>query len=488
VFNQLKEDEFLKLAKEHKRVVVFREVLSDFITPLSAFQALCKEKQEGILLESGARESTVGKYSLIGVNPYLTFEAFSDYSICRQLEKVERVNGNPFDLFQTLLNKHKGHASKELPPLLGGAMGLMSYDSIRHIECIPDQHETQAKLPDLYFQFCELMVFFDHFKGTMTVAVNVEVSNEPFTDYKQAVQKIEAVLLTVQNKEFQRQKNYSYKHEVECDVDDTIFCSAVDKAKDYLYQGDAFQIVLSRSFRTKFHVPPIEIYRALKAKSPAPYMFFICAKDFAVAGASPEKLVSLKEGIIETMPIAGTRPIGSGDENKRLEEELKSDEKEHAEHMMLVDLGRNDIGKISKPGTVKVKELKVLKQFSHVMHLVSIVQGHAEEGIKEVDVLKAVFPAGTLSGAPKVRAMEIIDELEKSRRGIYGGAICVLDGRGNLESCIAIRMAFLKDGIATVRAGAGIVIDSDPQKEADETRSKAKGVLEAIACAEAGNL
>jgi anthranilate synthase component 1 len=302
------------------------------------------------------------------------------------------------------------------------------------------------------------------------------------------MQRIEQILLEIQQKVLERQASTHRQLEISCNVDDATFCEMVKKAKEYLYQGDAFQIVLSRFFYTQFQVPPIEIYRALKVKSPAPYMFFIQKKDHVIVGASPEKLVSLKNGLIEMMPIAGTRPIAFGAEGKLLEEDLINDEKENAEHMMLVDLGRNDIGKVSEPGTVEVKELKVLKRFSHVMHLVSLVQGKAKKGVTEVDVLKAVFPAGTLSGAPKVRAMEIIDELEHSRRGIYGGAICVLDGRGNLESCIAIRMAFLKDGRAVVRTGAGIVIDSDPEKEAEETRAKAKGILEAIVYAEAGNL
>jgi len=272
------------------------------------------------------------------------------------------------------------------------------------------------------------------------------------------------------------------------DIDDEDYGKMVEKAKEYIRKGDIFQVVLSRRFQKKLTVKPFNVYRALRFTSPSPYMFFIENESFSIAGASPEELVSVREGVIPTTPIAGTRRLGEGQSEEELVEDLMKDEKELAEHMMLVDLGRNDLGSVAKAGSVKVTELKVPKKFPNLIHITSIVEGEIREGLDSIHVLRRMFPAGTLSGAPKIRAMEIIDELESSRRGLYGGAICAIDHMGNLESCIAIRMTVMKDGVATVRAGGGIVYDSDPLEEAKETRGKAKTVLSALEFAEGGNL
>ncbi len=318
----------------------------------------------------------------------------------------------------------------------------------------------------------------------------IEVKGDLEKAYQQAMEAIDSIhqKMTTLPK-ISPQKKQDVKLDVKIIPDDEEFKRIIAKAIDYIHIGDAFQIVPSRRFQVPLTVSPAEVYRSMRLITPSPYMFFFQQKDFSIAGASPEKLISLRGKELESIPLAGTVPRGkTEDEDKQIEQEFLNDPKETAEHMMLVDLGRNDLGIVSKPGTVEVKQLKVVQRFSHVMHLASFINGEIREDCDAFDALKATFPAGTLSGAPKIRAMEIIDELEPYRRGPYGGTICFFDHKGDLESCIGIRMAVIQNGVATIQAGMGVVYDSDPQKEADESRHKARGVLEAIRAAEAGEI
>lgn len=483
--DQLSLEEFLELAKQGKRVAVFQEISSDFVTPISAYHALKAAGEKAVLLESGEKEEEVGRHSFIGLGPVAQFSSKGLSSTVTSAGKKREYSGHPFESLRALLAQQRCVVSPSLPLLAGGAIGFITYDAVRLFEKVPDRHVDSTDLPDIFFLFHEAMIIFHHLKGTVTFSVVVDVGDDPAQDYTRAMQKIEKIKkrLTEANG-FEKRLPHLENGAVFADLDDESYCGITEQAKSFVSKGDAFQIVLSRSFKKETQASPLDIYRALRTLNPSPFMFLIETEGFALVGASPERLVSLKEGIVETMPIAGGRPRGKGEEDLALEKELLADEKEQAEHMMLVDLGRNDLGRICKPGSVKVKELKTVRRFSHVMHLVSKVTGVLKEEYDALDALQAVFPAGTLSGAPKIRAMEIIDELESSRRGIYGGAICQIDSRGDMDSCIAIRTAFIKDGIATVRAGAGIVYDSVPQSEADESRHKARAVLEAIKIAE----
>lgn len=340
--------------------------------------------------------------------------------------------------FEELREKLKKHKTS--------ALGFLSYDAVRLFEAIPDRHKGPNQLPEIHFNFYKDILKFDRQR-----------------------QKAELTSSTAS---------------ITTDLSDEEFMSLVEQAKNHIINGDIFQVVLSRKFTTPYSVSPMHIYETLKKISPAPYMFYLPTEHGVMVGASPEKLISVINKKVEINPIAGTRPRTQDKTDDQIAADLLGDKKEVAEHMMLVDLARNDIGASCKPGSVKIKELSKIKHFSHVSHIASTVTGELRDDKDALDALAAAFPAGTLSGAPKIRAMEIIDELETSRRGIYGGAIVQIDAEGNLDSCIAIRMAVLKNGIATVRTGAGIVYDSNPLSEANETRQKARGILEAIATAE----
>lgn len=487
MFKALSKSEFLELAKKDSRIAVYKEVPADLLTPAGVFQAVSGESEGSSLLESFP-ETGESQYSFIGIDPVAIFQSQG-----KNITLKEKGNSRTFqqDPVQALREAMQRYSCKNLNPsysFTGGAVGFASYDSVRLYENIPDQFADQTEMPDFFFHFYEKMIAFDHKRERALFLVAVEVGGDPDKAYQAGLSKIDALIEKASKEpegKIEMNKPSSSVQEETVDCDDETYKKMVQKAKEYIIKGDIFQVVLSRTFQKKFSVKPFQIYRALRLTSPSPYMFFIDAKDFQVVGASPEMLVQVKNGTVSTMPIAGTRPRGkTPEEDAALEKELLKDDKEQAEHVMLVDLGRNDVGAVSKAGTVEVKEFKTVQRFSHVMHIVSRVVGQKKENCDAFDALRAIFPAGTLSGAPKVRAMEIIDELEKSKRGLYGGAIITIDAEGNLISCIAIRMAVLRNGIARVRAGGGLVYDSDPQTEANETRHKAKNVLNAIRLAE----
>lgn len=482
--------EFLELAKTAKRVLVHREMSADCLTPISVVESLGEAMKQGIILESGLSHSDDGRYSFIAFNALASFQV--------QNNQVQQVIGSkqtqyktkaPFSDLREFLQTFSLSYKQTLKQAMMSAAGFITYDAVRFFEAIPDRHGLDSGLPEIVFNIYETTLIFDHLNQKLIISKIVEVSADQEKSYHKAQEKISALITkinTAHHSQYAHSSN-KVKQQIDADIHDDEFMQLVERAKDYIIKGDALQIVLSRSFTRKYTVTPFEIYRALRRVSPAPYLFYFPIRDSVIMGASPEKMLSVKNKEVMINPIAGTRKrLGENDET--IAYELLNNKKEVAEHMMLVDLARNDLGLICKPNTIKVTDLLQVKHYSHVSHITSKVKGQLHESKDAFDAFAAAFPAGTLSGAPKVRAMEIIDELETSKRGIYGGAICRLNYEGDLDSCIAIRMAVLKDGIASIRAGAGIVYDSDPLAEANETRAKAKSLIDAIALAEGETL
>ncbi len=448
------------------QVLVYKEFDIGTLSPIEAFLALSLITPQPVILEAGVPLSDEPYFSYIGIGE------------CRHYETRADLDVDPFDQLRTHVDSRTCFTAPVSVPLAGTLLGYVAYDAARHSLRLS---ETKlSDVPAIHLLEHHTAVTFDRHKKKVYLSA---ISK----DYQQAIGSLEEAyqLLTKSApNDIKEVNNSNGSPLVEVDISDEKFVEMVIQAKEYIRLGDAFQIVLSRKFHKKVTASPFSIYRSIREQCQSPYKFFIQTDAFSICGASPERLVKISDGIIENMPIAGTRPRTNTSEDAIIEQELIDDEKEHAEHMMLVDLARNDIGRVAEPGSVEVKELKKVYHYSHVMHLVSRVRGNLKKGISPIDALKASFPAGTLSGAPKIRAMEIIDELEPSLRGIYGGAICCIDHANRIDSYIAIRMAVIKDGVATIQAGAGIVIDSDPQKEADETRHKVKAILNAIETAQ----
>ncbi len=474
MFKKLNFKEFSELAKLGQNVAVYLEAPGDNLTPISAYQTLGELSKGATLLESSPNSGQQARFSFIGIDPIAHCDCKNDHDA---LEKLKAFH-----------QQQHCTLSHSLSGFLGGVVGFISYDAVRTFEKLPDRHQDEVNLPDFAFTSYKSNITFDHHTNKIIITHRVKLTDNPEADFEKAINILESLakqLQTPTNNSSSTKKTTS--NPVEVDIDDETYCQMVEKAKRYIEAGDVFQVVISRRFQKKLSVTPFEVYRALRMASPAPYLFYIDRGDTVITGASPEKLIAIEDGEVSSFPIAGTRPRSEDPEqNALMEEELLNDEKETAEHVMLVDLARNDLGRTCEPGSVIVKSFKHVQNFSHVMHITSEVIGTVRKGTNPFDVLKAAFPAGTLSGAPKIRAMEIIDELESSKRGAYGGVICFVDNNSNLNSCITIRTAVIKDGIATIRAGGGIVYDSNPQAEADETRHKARSVLSAIEIAEGG--
>lgn len=468
--------EFAELAKTSQKITVFREIAADRLTPVGMFESLAEEMKTGVMLESGLHEPGVGRYS------FLYFDPMASMSLKDQLTEDPRVKLREFLVSQ---------ASTTAPGLqnfLGGAVGFVAYEGARYFEDLPSRHPS-TDLPDFFFSaYCSILIF-DHHRQTVLVSRVTEVGVSPEKSYQVAQEALQKTIdqLFLKGGSGQGCPPSSLSHpapEVKSDLDDEAYQKLVERAQAEIIKGEIFQVVISRVFQTTYTVSPFDIYCALRRVSPAPYMFYFPMGDTVVVGASPECLVKVEAGEVSVHAIAGTRPRPNAAAEAGIEVELQQDPKEVAEHMMLVDLARNDVGRVSVPGSVEVKNLKKIKHYSHVSHMTTEVRGKIAENLDAIDVFAGIFPAGTLTGAPKIRAMEIIDELEISARGLYGGAICRIDGAGNFDSCIAIRMALLKQGIASIRTGAGIVYDSQPSAEAAETRQKAAGMLAALALAE----
>lgn len=488
MLKQLSYADFLKLRQSSSRIAVYRELLADRLTPIAIVDSLRTEMQDGVLLESGLQHAESGCYSLIA------FGSIAGLRV-QQQEVVQYFNGqqtrhqdvDPCAILRQLLSQMACQSSPEILPYVCGAIGFLTYDAVRFFEDIPDRHQQSANLPEMRIDFYQTTLFFDHVHQTLIMSYIVDAEQDPEFAYQQAITQLDQIAAKIQQSSVIGSSSITKfsPEDVVPDLDDAAFMQLVNRAKDYITAGDAFQIVLSRCFRKTYHCIPFDIYRALRRVSPSPYMFYLADQERIILGASPEKLVSVQNREVAVNPIAGTRQH-QATAQQDMAEELLQDPKEHAEHMMLVDLARNDLGVVCILGTVKIQELLKVRHYSHVSHLTSVVTGQLRPEYDALDALAATFPAGTLSGAPKIRAMQIIDELETSRREMYGGAICRFDYLGNLDSCIAIRMAVLQDNVACVRTGAGIVYDSSPIAEANETRLKAQAMLAAIQFAEEG--
>ncbi len=474
--NSLTFDDYERLSGGGALVPVYREVPADLLTPVSAFLSLCARAERSFLLESVLGGERVARYSFLGRDPEATLDLSG--GVLR-----ERVGAETRTVEQPLLptlraRLPRASAIAGLPRFTGGAVGYLAYGAARLFERLPDRHRAAAHT-QARFAFYRSLVAFDHARQRLVLIACVEPGRR--AAFERALDTLEGLEGDLRHPPPAPASRRSRPTTTGPFADAPGFRQAVAKGQEHIDAGDVFQVVLSRRQQVKCDADPFAVYRALRMVNPSPYMYFLREGGEAVAGASPEMLVRVEDGRAETRPIAGTRPRGaSEEEDQRLEAELVRDEKERAEHLMLVDLGRNDLGRVCRFGTVRVPELMTVERYSHVMHLVSSVTGELAEGRDALDALVAAFPAGTLTGAPKIRAMAIIDSLEQAPRGLYGGALGYLDLRGNLDFCIAIRTLCFSEGRAVVQAGAGIVADSDPAAEEAETEAKAGAMREAL--------
>ncbi len=481
-------EEFVRLAADHGVVPVWREVLADLETPLSVYGKL-SGRGPSFLLESAEHGERWGRYSFVGTDPFLVLRGRDGEVTWEGTPPAAAAEATgPLDALDAAVGALHAPAPVGLP-FHGGAVGMVGYDAVREVERIPDTGVDDLGLPDVLMLFPRTVVALDHLRQVMTVVVNVVVGDDPSAQYDEAVVAIDDVLTRLAETSSTAIVSPPEPQPAErapSNLEDGQYEEMVERVKEHIRAGDTFQTVVSQRFALETAATPFDIYRVLRVINPSPYLFLFDFEDFHVVGSSPEALVQVHGQHVETWPIAGTRRRGeTPKEDRELERELIADAKERAEHVMLVDLGRNDLGRVCETGSVKVDEMMGIERYSHVMHIVSSVSGVLREGLGPIDVLRAVFPAGTVSGAPKVRAMEIIDELEPTRRGVYSGAVGYVDFSGNLDTCIAIRTVVVKDGVAYVQAGAGIVADSKPAAEEAETRSKAGAVLAAVRAAEA---
>ena len=471
----------LKKLKENKKYTlapVSMEILSDFITPIEAVRILKAASTHAYLLESAKANENWGRYTFLGFEPELSISCIDGKM---NVDGKEFTCADPTNYLRELLKKYKSPRIASLPPFTGGLVGYFSFDFINYKE-----PSTKMNIDDSEgFKDIDLMLFkdviaFDNVKQKIILITNIELDKDLDVEYEKALKRLNSIkeLLYTGKKSFEGGKLLG---EVTPLFSKDEFSDMIGKAKHHIHEGDIFQIVLSNRLQANFEGSLFDTYRVLRTVNPSPYMFYFSGTDVEVAGASPETLVKLEDGILHTFPLAGTRPRGKSEkEDKELEAELLADEKELAEHNMLVDLGRNDLGKISKFGSVVVEKFHSVERYSHVMHIGSTVRGEIRPEYDALNALEAVLPAGTLSGAPKIRACQLIEELENNKRGIYGGAIGYIDFTGNMDTCIAIRLAYKKNGKVFIRSGAGIVADSDPDKEYMESINKAGAVVDAL--------
>ncbi|MDO8886647.1 anthranilate synthase component I [Candidatus Oleimmundimicrobium sp.] len=482
-------DEFKKIAVNHNLIPVYREINADIETPVSAFQKL-GASECSFLLESAEKGERFGRYSFLGCDPYLTIQCENGSVFIKNGEKEEVVKlKNPLDAIRDVISKFRPAVTRNLPPFFGGAVGYLGYDMVKYFEDIlPQTAHNDLYFPEMSFFFTDTILIFDHLKHTIKVVANAHLSKDAMFSYNKVICKIDALIEKLQSSLPNRSKFTGKKScQITSNTSKEDFIISVKKAKEYIKAGDVLQVVLSQRFSTEISSDPFDIYRALRRINPSPYMYYLKQGDVKIIGSSPESLVKVCGNKVFTCPIAGTRPRGQDDkEDDEFTKSLLEDPKERAEHIMLVDLGRNDVGRVSVPGTVKVDDLMCVEKYSHVMHIVSTVTGQLESEKNSFDALQAIFPAGTVSGAPKIRAMEIIDELEPTRRGPYAGAVGYFSYSGDLDSCITIRTIMVHKNKAYVQAGAGIVYDSVPENEYQETIDKAKGMIKAIEMAEEG--
>ncbi|MBN1428819.1 MAG: anthranilate synthase component I [Anaerolineae bacterium] len=484
-----------RLFEQGDLIPVHRTLLADLETPVSVYLKLAQIGEQSFLLESVEGGEQVGRYSFLGVNPKGMITVRNNtVTITRHGETTTRdlePGEDPLHVIEREYERVRPVQLEGLPRFVGGAVGYIGYDVVRYFERLPATATDDLNVPDVAFLLADTLVIFDHAKHRLTILANAHNTGDPDAAYDDAVRRIDQIAEALAHP-----IPYLEEDEEAPSPDTTLqstmtreqYEAGVRAAKEYIAAGDAFQIVLSQRFSRQTSAQPFSIYRALRALNPSPYMFFLhFSSDFSLIGASPEMMVRLEDGIATVRPIAGSRPRGADEtEDERLATELLADEKERAEHIMLVDLGRNDLGRVCEYGTVHVSDMMVIERYSHIMHIVSQVQGKIRGKMNAFDLLRATFPAGTLSGAPKVRAMEIIEELEGTRRGPYGGAVGYFSFDGSMDTCITIRTMMMQGNTVTFQAGAGLVADSDPSREYDETVHKARAVALAVSNAEEG--
>ncbi|HUT58147.1 MAG TPA: anthranilate synthase component I [Phycisphaerae bacterium] len=490
-------DDFLKLTGQGNTIPVYRELLADVLTPVTAYQRLAQPAgfapaASSFLLES-AEVGGRARYSFVAADPEAHFEARGDDITVRRRGAPEQKlqSHDPLAEMRTILDDFRQVHLRGLPRFMGGLVGYAGYDMVRYYENLPDSPADDRGLPDMAFGLYRTVVIFDHLYKTVKVVCNAHVTGDPGAAYAEAVEAIERAIGRLREPQGHAVREVSFEHlpqkHFESNFSREGFEKAVDACKEYIRAGDIFQVVLSQRLAVTTQVSPFDIYRALRVINPSPYMFLLTTPDTTLVGSSPEILCRVEDGIVTNRPLAGTRPRGKTDEEDRaLEAELLADPKERAEHIMLVDLARNDVGRVAEPKSIKLSDVMAVERYSHVMHIVSDVKGRLAGGLTAFDALRATLPVGTVSGAPKIRAMEIIDELEPTRRGPYAGAVGYVDFGGNMDTCIALRTMVIAGGKVYIQAGAGIVADSVPANEYVETLNKARALLRAIEVAEAG--
>jgi anthranilate synthase component 1 len=482
-------EEFLKLAAEGTVVPVVKRVMADLLTPVASYLKVERLSPYSFLLESIEGGEKVARYSFIGFRPETILSAHGREVKVEGPSGVEQHSQSMLGVLREMSGRHIPVRFADLPPFVCGAVGYIGYDAVRWFEKIPDTHRDDYGIPDALMMFFSRLMVFDHVRHQIHIIANVFTGGRTKgleAEYRKALDDIEAIEATLEDPvEPLPRLSKDDLLPLRSNLTKEQFETSVERAKEYIAAGDIFQVVLSQRFEVGVSAHPFEVYRALRVVNPSPYMFYLKMDRSAVLGASPEMLVRATGRRLEYRPIAGTRPRGATEtEDLLLGEEMRADEKEVAEHVMLVDLGRNDLGRVADYGSVEVTNLMEVERYSHVMHLVSSIKARLRSGKDRFDALAACFPAGTVTGAPKVRAMEIIEELEPTRRGIYAGSVLYMDYSGNLDSCIAIRTVLIRDGRAYIQAGAGIVADSIPEREYMETVNKARAILQAIETAE----
>jgi anthranilate synthase component 1 len=480
-------DNFKELAQTYTAIPVSRRMLADILTPVSLFLSIREDALNPFLLESVEGGEHLARYSFLGCNPYQVLRFDGETStLAAEGKSTEILDESYFEALNRLTTVHSEPKLPELPRLTGGAVGFSSYDTVRQVEHLPNVPDDDLSLPEAIWCFYDEVYAFDHVKQQIVLmkTIFVDETSDLKRLYDEAIRSLDrmedsANKPVIKTGSFQLDAN-----ELSSNIEEDRFHEMVKRSKEYIYEGDIFQVVVSQRFEVPFEGDKFTLYRALRMVNPSPYLFFLDFDNFALVGSSPEVLVRVTGEEVRLLPIAGTRKRGgSHEEDLALEEDLKNDPKEIAEHIMLVDLGRNDLSRVCKSGSVHLERNQSIERFSHVMHIVSDVVGKISPGNTSVDALMQCFPAGTVSGAPKIRAMEIIDELEPTKRGPYAGAVGYFDFSGNMDTCIAIRTMVVTGNSVYIQAGAGIVADSDPVNEYEETKSKAGALVEALSVA-----
>ncbi len=491
-------DEFCRLSERGNTVPVYRQLLSDSLTPVSAYQRLAHPPgfapaANALLLESVVGGERIARYSFVAVDPELTFSARRDQvTLRRSGQKPETLTSeDPLAVMKSILDDYQAVHLSDLPRFTGGFVGYAGYDTVRYYERLGEGPADDRNLPDLYFGLYRTMVVFDNVSKTIKVVCNAHVTGDPGQAYRQATESIERTIRRLREGRDQPVGEITTTGLPQVPFESNFrradFEQAVQTCQEYIRAGDIFQVVLSQRLTVQTGAKPFDIYRALRVVNPSPFMFILNTPEVTLVGSSPEILCRVEDGVITNRPLAGTRPRGKdAAEDQALEAELLADPKERAEHIMLVDLARNDVGRVAEPTSVELADLMAVERYSHVMHIVSDVKGKLAPGMTALDALRTALPVGTVSGAPKIRAMEIIDELEPTRRGPYAGAVGYVDFGGNMDTCIALRTMVFSQQKCYLQVGAGIVADSVPANEYQETINKARALLRAIEVAEAG--